>query len=678
MRRSDRTGPTLLPPALILLLLISLFILWEQPLVGQSPAGVFESSPCMFEMPLLGFLPPENFGYECGYVTVPARHADSAGPKIKLPVAILPAESSNPRPDPLFLAQGGPGGDAFQVFALTAPEMTARQDRDIVIFNQRGTLYAEPSLVCTEVFDVLDQTLSLPPDKANEVQRGAYTQCRQRLQAENISLADFNSLENAADVDAIRAALGYDQINFYGVSYGTLLGLHLMRDFPDGVRTIILDSVVPTQLNYVPLIPQSKERILAEMFAACSNNSECNGVYPNLEERFTALVEKLNEQPVSIPVMDPDSNERVQLYVDGATFIDMLFSAFYLPEMFAVFPKLVIDMEAGRYDFWQLTWPLLVFDRTFSEGMFFSVLCAEDGDFDPTNIPLDGVRAQIAQTAADDLQFYKDTCALWQVPPLPALVDKPVVSNIPTLLLAGQFDPITPPSYAAEAARTLSNGYLVTSPVASHGVAFSNGCTDRIMQDFLDDPTVAPTTDCIVQYSVDGFVAPDSRVVGLIGRLLNFDLPSVTLTVLAGIFLAGVLSSYMVWPLVFLVRWLRNSWPSATTTAQRWVGWASKGVVLLFGGLAVVFVAGLGFFVVMAFSSTPMLILSAVSGSATLLFVIPWLLFILAIVIVALLVLVWLTRVGSVWGRLYYTVLTLCVVSYVLMLYMTDMMNVLL
>jgi pimeloyl-ACP methyl ester carboxylesterase len=591
MNRFLTRWPVSVIAALLLIVISDMVVAEKYPLQAQSsPVGTFEPGPCMFELPLVTFLPPENLGYECGYVTVPAQHATPEGPTIKLPVAILRAESPTPRPDPLFLAQGGPGGDAFQVFAMLAPELTVRKERDIVIFNQRGTLYAEPSLVCTEVFDVLDQTLSLPPEEAFAIQRQAYEQCHQRLQAEDISLANFNSLENAADVDVIRAALGYDEINFYGVSYGTLLGLHLMRDFPTGVRTVILDSVVPTQLNYVPLIPQGKERILDEMFATCLNDIKCNSDYPNLEERFTQLVDRLNRQPVVIPVSDPYNNESVELYVDGAMFIDMLFSAFYLPDMFAVFPKLIFDMEAGRYDFWQLVWPQLVFDRTFSEGMFFSVLCAEDGDFDPDNIPLDGVRPQIAQGAADDLNYYKDVCTLWQVPALPAIVNAPVTSNVPTLLLAGQFDPITPPSFAEEAARTLANGYLVTSPVASHGVAFSDGCTDRILQNFLDEPLVEPDASCMAQYNLDGFVSPNSRVVPLISGLLNLEAGSVAFTVLAGFFLAGVLSTYLVWPVALLIRWLWHKQRTVSIT-QRWIGWLSKGMVLLFGGLAVIFVS---------------------------------------------------------------------------------------
>ena len=648
--------------------------------VQASPApqqvANFEPAPCMFEMPIFDFTPPEQMGFECGYVIVPEQHADPTGPTIKLPVAIVRTGSDTPNPDPLFLAQGGPGGDAFGVFSLTATELPNKLERDIVIFNQRGTLYAEPSLVCTEAQAVLDQTLSLTPDEALQIQNEAYARCRQRLVAEGVNLSAYNSLENAADVDAIRQALGYDQINFYGVSYGTLLGLHLMRHFPAGLRTVILDSVVPTQLNFIPEVPQTTERILSEMFDTCAADPDCNAQHPNLEVRFDALVTQLNEQPVIIPITDPETGNEVNAFVDGGVFIDMLFSSFYLPEMFAVFPKLIADMETGQYHFWQTLWPQIIFDRTFSDGMYHSVICAEDADFDPANAPLNGVRPAIAAGAADDLQEYLDICELWQVTTLPDSIDDPVESDVPTLLLAGQFDPITPPAYAEAAAATLPGGFVVVDPVAGHGVAFSNSCIDGILQDFLNAPAAAPNMDCLTERSPDGFVAAGAIPMSLLGNINALNPTGLALTGLAGLFLAGVLSAFLIWPLALLINLLRTEKKSPGGPA--WLRWGSVVLVVLFGLLAVLFVAGLSVFIFQALTSTPMLILSVISGAAAPLFVIPWLLALLALAIVAAMLLQWMLRSSSVWARLYYTFLAVCTVGYVLTLYFTDMMTALL
>jgi len=331
--------------AMIVIILLAVTALAAgRPIIAQAQTAspAFEPAPCMFEIPFVSFMTPEQFGFECGYVTVPEQRANSGGPTLRLPVAISRATGDNPHPDPLFLAQGGPGGDAFGVFAFV-PEAFGRQ-RDIVIFNQRGTLYAEPSLVCTELFDARDTTLALPPKEAAKLEMDFYAQCRQRLQADGVNLSAFNSLENAADVDAIRQALGYEDINFYGVSYGTLLGLHLMQHYPDHLRAVILDGVVPPQLNFIPLIPQVTERIFSEMFETCANNESCRANFPDLEQRFTALVEQLDRQPITIPVEDPETGQIAEMYVDGKTLMDMFFQMFYAPEMYAVFPN-----GGGRY-----------------------------------------------------------------------------------------------------------------------------------------------------------------------------------------------------------------------------------------------------------------------------------------------------------------------------------------
>lgn len=662
-----------IPFAIILTLTGLLF--WPVVAQAQQPTDNFEPAPCMFEMPIFSFTAPEQLGFECGYITVPEQHANPAGPTIKLPVAIIRASGDAVAPDPLFLAQGGPGGDAFGVFSLTATELAPKINRDIVIFNQRGTLYAQPSLICTEVQDELDQLLSLPPDQAITRQDAAYAACHQRLLDEGINLSAYNSLENAADVDAIRQALGYDKINFYGVSYGTLLGLHLMRHFPDGLRSVILDSVVPTQLNYIPQVPLVTERILDEMFNACAASPDCSADYPNLEARFDALVDRLNEQPIAIPVTDPDTGAEVQVYVDGSALIDMFFSAFYLPQMYAAFPALVEELEAGRYQFWQTLWPQIVFDRTFSDGMFYSVICTEDADFDPNDIPLAGVRPQIAATAADTLQQTVDVCQLWQVAELPPTVDDPVQSDVPTLLLAGQFDPITPPGYAQAAADTLSNGFLVVDPIASHGVAFNGGCVDGIVQQFLASPQTEPDTACLADRTPDGFVPPGAIPLKLFSDVNALEPAGLALTGLAGLFLAGVLSAFVIWPLALLINLLRDE--KSPPSGPGWLRWGSVALVVLFGGLAMLFVAGLSIFIVQALTRTPMLILSVISGYAMPLFVIPWLLTLLALAMVVAAVLLWLRRGGSVWGRLYYSLLTLCALGYVVMLAATGMLTAL-
>lgn len=664
----------------LVLSLILLFLLSPALTAADSPSTPaylpgFESAACPFESPFISLISPESMGFECGYVTVPERHANPTGPTIRLPVAILRATGPDPQSDPLFLAQGGPGGDAFSLFSLTMPDSILREDRDLVIFNQRGTQYTEPDLTCTEAQEALPELLPLTVEEADQRTKTAYKACYQRLQDSGVDLSAYNSLENAADVEAIRAALGYDEFNFYGVSYGTLLGLHLMNTQPENLRSVVLDAVVPTQINFIPLVPQNTDRIFSELIKSCAADAACRETYPNLEERLFALVDKLNEEPVFIPLTDPETGQTTATRIDGDGLLGILFQIFYLPDAFAVFPKVVTDLEAGDYSFIKDIGALLIFDRSVSDGMYFSVICAEDADFDPEQTPLEGVRPQIARNAIRDLRnSYIEMCQLWHVDQLPPSVDDPVSSDIPALLLSGQFDPITPPANAEAAAETLSNSYSFIDPVGSHGAFSSNNCVDNIVRDFLNDPFSPPNGSCLNNQTPADFVPPGVLRVDLLSRINRLDGWAVTWTLLAGLFLLGVLSAFAIYPLIILIRLIS---PKDKPASLRGLRWGSRLLVLLFGLIAVIFVVGLNYFVFQALDKEAYLIVSSISGSAAPLFVLPFILALLALLILAAWFLLWLKRAGSIWGRLYYTFLTVCVVGYVAMLAATGMFGVL-
>ncbi len=460
---------------------------------AEGISGHFEPAECWFDSPIPILLSPD---FECGFVTVPEFHSEPEGRTIRLPVAILRSKVDNPEPDPLFLAQGGPGGDAFEVFPILISQQAETTVRDIVIFNQRGTRYAEPSLMCTESFEAAQEILVLSGEEADALALEALSACYQRLLEEGVNPSAYNSLENAADVDIIRQALGYDEYNFYGVSYGTLLGLHLMRSQPDRLRTVILDGVVPPDLNFILQVARNTDRVFSEIIQTCDSDPECQSEYPDLENRFFSLVDELNQAPATVTIRDPETGESVKALLNGDALVEVLFQAFYMPDAYATFPKLVANLEEGDYTFIRGILPLVALDRTLSEGMYFSVVCAEDADFEVTDAEVEGIRPYFAEGAASEMQSYLDACAIWRVNQLPAEVDDAVNSAIPTLLLSGHYDPITPPNFAAVAAHGLDNGYVFVDPTGSHGVAFDDPCLDNIIQQFLESPEREPDGSC--------------------------------------------------------------------------------------------------------------------------------------------------------------------------------------
>ncbi len=226
---------------------------------------------------------------ECGWLTVPAQHADPAGPTIELGVVVLKGNGESPQADPLVMAQGGPGGSTIDSYAGLMQDSPLRRDRDIVLFDQRGTTHTKPALQCDELNQLTIDTAEqdLPDEEIDRLSMEAAQACRDRLTKAGADLSAFDSVENAADINALREALGYDQINFYGVSYGTLLGQHLMRDFPQILRSVILDAVAPAEGSFINESGRTEDRALTELFNACKADAKCNAAYP---EPGTALL----------------------------------------------------------------------------------------------------------------------------------------------------------------------------------------------------------------------------------------------------------------------------------------------------------------------------------------------------------------------------------------------------
>ena len=457
--------------------------------------GVFTPAPCWTA------IPPQAISYvSCGYVSVPERHADPDGPKIQLAVMIIRATAPDAQPDPLFLLQGGPGGSTIDTYAeilLTTHPLL--NNRDIVLFDQRGTLNSQPSLICTEYDELLLATIEL--DLSDEdyfaMEKAASLSCRQRLTDQGIEVAAYNSLENAADIHAIRQALNYDQINLYGVSYGTLLALHTMRFYPQYLRSVILDAVVPPQTNFILQVPQTAQRAFTQLFTACAQQPECSKSYPDLESRFFQLVETLNQSPALVPLTDPDSGITYQAVIDGDTFLDGIFQLLYIGDLIPAIPKTIADAEAGQFDFFARILSILVFDRTYSYGMYYSVLCSEDADFSPEDIALGGVHPQLAEAQKDGPAQFLQTCEIWSVNALDSVMDEPVQSQLPVLILSGEFDPITPPAFGRAVAESLPNSFVVEFPTGGHGAALDGECQDQIIRSFLDQPEQSPDTNCV-------------------------------------------------------------------------------------------------------------------------------------------------------------------------------------
>ncbi|MBN1679859.1 MAG: alpha/beta fold hydrolase [Anaerolineae bacterium] len=462
----------------------------------------FEPSACPF-----GDTPDD---VTCGYLVVPEDRADPASPTIRLAVAILASRSDTPAPDPVIYLEGGPGGSPL-AFPEDYYDLAIRDNRDLILFDQRGTGYSEPSLDCPEqdqlALDTLDDDLSPETDREGMIETARA--CRDRLVADGVNLAAYNSAASAADIADLRSVLGIETWNLYGISYGTRLALTVMRDYPDGVRSVVLDSVYPPMVSgYSQLLPNAK-RAFDAFFAYCAGDPTCGAVFPDLGASLRELVTQLEADPVLVPVTHPFSGESYDLLFDGEELLNTTFNLFYYASLLGYYPALIRQAQGGNYsELANLAVFFAVIGEFIDEGMYYSVQCNEEISYDPVDdflVTMDDYPdlALVVMSLADYA-----ICEEWGAGVGESFENEPVVSAIPTLVMSGEYDPITPPAWGRLVVETLSNGYAYEYPALSHGVTFDSGCPVDMMLAFLDDPATAPDASCID-------AMPDITVLGL-------------------------------------------------------------------------------------------------------------------------------------------------------------------
>jgi pimeloyl-ACP methyl ester carboxylesterase len=492
----------------------------------QTP-GKFIGSACPFK------LPPslsEGVNLECGYLVVPSDRSDPNSPALQLAVAILRHPEGASAGDPIIYLEGGPGGSSLEFLYLIydrsfAPVFEA--GRDIILFDQRGVGLSRPVLDCPEqdalFYELLDNEANgkaLTEEEMDQLSIEAMAVCASNL-ASKADLADFSTDANATDVKELAQALGYEQVNLWGTSYGTRLALEVMRDYPEILRSVVLDSSLPPQVNLFEEAPTNQMRSFDLVFDGCAADPDCDTAYPDLRQVFYDTVDALNLENARFTATDPINGISYQVAVSGDNFIDLLFQFMYDTDVIPMMPKLIYDASQGNTDLMALlVGSLIASQSAISDGMHFAVQCAEEVAFNS----LDAVEADAAKYPemadyfdAGSLSAPFDTCREMLIAPAtdPA-VSQPVESDIPTLVLAGQFDPVTPPAWGELVAQDLPNSYLYEYTGAGHGPSMAVSCTRQMMIAFLKDPTRAPDDACQQAMEAVKFVTPAPTDVTLV------------------------------------------------------------------------------------------------------------------------------------------------------------------
>jgi pimeloyl-ACP methyl ester carboxylesterase len=412
---------------------------------------------------------------KCGTLRVFEDRAAKSGRTIDLFIAVIPSLASSPEPDPVFFLAGGPGQAATDVASGLSPALERiQQTRDLVLVDQRGTgksnpldceLYA-PDASLSEIFSA-----DLEPDRLKT--------CLSKLDADPRLYTTPIAMD---DLDDVRAALGYQQINIWGASYGTRAGLVYLRRHPDRARTAILDGVAPMSLVLPLNFPRDAQRALDLLFEQCAKEAACAAAHPSLEPRFSAFLERLRREPVTARVLHPRTGEPSEVRITFESFSQNLRVLLYMPEIAAMLPW-IFD-RADKNDFGPFVAATTAFNLAIEMhlGMQLSVMCSEDAP-----LLTDEAIARWTENTwlgPSSLRQVREACAVWPKGQLPANYRDPVSSNIPILLLSGELDPVTPPSWAEEAKKTLPNALSIVFSGTGHNT-LGTACAHRAMIQFL-------------------------------------------------------------------------------------------------------------------------------------------------------------------------------------------------
>ncbi len=426
---------------------------------GQVPKGE-QLTPC--------HVPDVSEEVRCGRHEVYENRAARSGRRISLNIVVLPATASPVERDPLvFLAGGGVAPATRYAAFLAASYPKLREHRDILLVDQRGTGESNP-LAC-----------ELSTDPANDEFRdeARFVAAVQRCRAEVGKKADLRYYTTPIamdDLDEVRRWLGYSRLNLFGVSYGTTAAMVYIRQHPDRVRTAAIQGVIPIDQPMWLQVPRSAQQALDRVFASCAAQPDCHRAFPDLENEFNALLKRLSETPVSVTV----GNDTVR--IDAEIFRGFVLRRLYSADRLHDLPLLIHLAREGRYE--PLAERIVVKgDSGIPKGIYLSIVCSElVPQFNAGDLP-----AAAAGTFLGSFRVGRDVtaCREWVRGWLPKHYWKAVESNVPVLVMNGELDHLTPPSYGKRVAESLPHSRRLILPRRGHND--TDACVNGIIEAFI-------------------------------------------------------------------------------------------------------------------------------------------------------------------------------------------------
>lgn len=435
--------------------------------------------------------PERSRAVQCARVSVPEDYASPDGARLSIRVVRLAARNGTGAGTPLLAIAGGPGQAASEAFLhLDQIFPDVARDRDFYLVDQRGTGGSNP-----QHCDLDDEALMQVESDMGQIRRST-RECLAQFDGDPTLYTTSVAIR---DLEQVREALGVPRWHLFGVSYGTRVAQHYLRRHPQVIRTAVLDSVVPATEALGPDIALRSQQALDTLLDRCESDTACSDAFPDLARGLQTLLTELDDAPRHLSYENPRTGALEDMRFSRAHLVGVLRLSLYQSEQLSILPTMLHQAYANdNFTALARTANAIVnqMARTLAVGMHHSVVCTEDAPF----FAIDGPQLEaLSETYMGDLvvRALEVTCEEWPAGVMDEGFRDPLTADVPVLLLSGEADPITPPSYAEAVLAHLPRARHLVAPGQGHFVS-PRGCLPRLIAQFIgSDGNAKPPADCL-------------------------------------------------------------------------------------------------------------------------------------------------------------------------------------
>lgn len=440
-----------------------------------------------------------SFQTECGYLVVPENRKKRNGKIIKLPFILVKSKNANKRKDPVLFTGGGPGGSSLGWARNT--QRSVLENRDCIAFEQRGTRFALPNLWSNELSDAIRESYRKNLNKDSMVLEGT-KRFKKSLEAKGIDLSGYNTDETVADIHDLLRTLRIDSVNLFGISYSGGLMLAVLQKDPSRIRSLILDSPLPTFVPIDEEEPNNFNQALNTLFQYCSKDSADKQRYGNLKEKFKNYFTSIGGKSFYFAYVEKGKTDTLRVEYTRSDLLNIIVNAFYDQSHIKDIAYMITEIINGNHQ------PYInpVIDHIINggngpSGMRISVYCADQASYHDEAVLQQFYRVYPWLQGYHINDVYKEMCDCWNVPPIAKRTKQPFYSDKPVLLADGALDPACRPLYVDKIHHYMSNGQRLLFTHRSHGV-LGGPVGDAFIREFLDNPfkKIDPIQKDIIAY----------------------------------------------------------------------------------------------------------------------------------------------------------------------------------